>query len=105
MIFTTLISLLSCLTICSSGADCTSTATEHKDPRDKIPGPDLAAFEPPAPEDLPEPIVIVAEDEEPGEEFHNEPKAASRDSGGASDGQAEIDEVLMELEADAKRQR
>jgi uncharacterized protein YjbJ (UPF0337 family) len=34
-------------------------ATE--DPRDHIPGPDLAAFAPPAPEDLPEPIVIEAE--------------------------------------------
>jgi hypothetical protein len=31
------------------------------DPRDHIPGPDLAAFAPPAPEDLPEPIVIEAE--------------------------------------------
>jgi hypothetical protein len=32
-----------------------------EDPRDHIPGPDLAAFPPPAPEDLPEPVVIVAE--------------------------------------------
>ncbi len=32
-----------------------------EDPRDHIPGPDLAAFPPPAPEDLPEPIVIEAE--------------------------------------------
>lgn len=31
------------------------------DPRDNIPGPDLAAFAPPRPEDLPEPIVIEAE--------------------------------------------
>jgi hypothetical protein len=34
---------------------------EADDPRDHIPGPDLAAFTPPAPEDLPEPIVIEAE--------------------------------------------
>ena len=34
---------------------------EPEDPRDHIPGPDLAAFAPPAPEDLPEPIVIEAE--------------------------------------------
>ena len=34
---------------------------EADDPRDHIPGPDLAAFAPPAPEDLPEPIVIEAE--------------------------------------------
>ncbi len=32
-----------------------------EDPRDHIPGPDLATFAPPAPEDLPEPIVIEAE--------------------------------------------
>ena len=32
-----------------------------EDPRDHIPGPDLAAFPPPAPEDLPEPVVIEAE--------------------------------------------
>ena len=31
------------------------------DPRDSIPGPDLAPYLPPAPEDLPEPIVIEAE--------------------------------------------
>jgi len=31
------------------------------DPRDHIPGPDLAEFAPPSPEDLPEPIVIEAE--------------------------------------------
>jgi heparin binding hemagglutinin HbhA len=31
------------------------------DPRDEIPGPDLAPYLPPAPEDLPEPIVIEAE--------------------------------------------
>ncbi len=36
----------------SAGAD---------DPRDHIPGPDLAAFAPPSPEDLPEPTVIEAE--------------------------------------------
>ena len=39
-------------------------AADHeasKDPRDHIPGPDLATFAPPAPEDLPEPIVIEAE--------------------------------------------
>lgn len=36
-------------------------AGESEDPRDHIPGPDLATFAPPAPEDLPEPIVIEAE--------------------------------------------
>ena len=38
-----------------------SEKTEPEDPRDHIPGPDLAAFAPPAPEELPEPIVIEAE--------------------------------------------
>jgi hypothetical protein len=50
----------------------------------EIPGPDLAHFEPPRPEDLPEPIVIVADDApagngEFGEPFHHEPKVASRE--------------------------
>jgi hypothetical protein len=58
-----------------------------EDPRDKIPGPDLATFAPPAPEDLPEPIVIEAEPAEPAEPFHTEPKAATRESarGGTGD--------------------
>ena len=34
----------------------------RRTPRDHIPGPDLATFEPPTPDELPEPIVIVAED-------------------------------------------
>jgi hypothetical protein len=56
----------------------------EEDPRDEIPGPDLAAFEPPRPDDLPEPIVIEAEDPAPGngesgEPFHHEPKVADRD--------------------------
>ncbi|WP_027860089.1 hypothetical protein [Marmoricola sp. URHB0036] len=62
----------------------TETAETVADPRDNIPGPDLAHFEPPSPEDLPEPIVIEADDTpangESGEPFHNEPKATTRDS-------------------------
>ncbi len=54
------------------------------DPRDELPGPDLAAFEPPRPDDLPEPIVIEADDapanSESGEAFHHEPKPASREA-------------------------
>lgn len=56
-----------------------------EDPRDDLPGPDLAHFEPPRADDLPEPIVIEADDHpfsgngESGEAFHNEPKPASRD--------------------------
>ncbi|MET0840092.1 MAG: hypothetical protein ABWY19_15020 [Marmoricola sp.] len=55
------------------------------DPRDELPGPDLAQFEPPQPDELPEPIVIEADDHpapgdgESGEPFHHEPKPASRD--------------------------
>ena len=55
-----------------------------EDPRDELPGPDLAHFEPPSAEDLPEPIVIEADDNpapngESGEAFHHEPKVASRE--------------------------
>ena len=56
----------------------TETRPVEDDPRDDLPGPDLAEFAPPLPEDLPEPIVIEADDE-PGEAFHNEPKPASRE--------------------------
>jgi hypothetical protein len=49
----------------------------------------------PVPEidELPEPIVIEAEDEEPGESFATEPKAVSRESahGGADADDADID--------------
>lgn len=48
----------------SSTDDTAKKASAEKpveDPRDHIPGPDLVTFAPPAPEDLPEPIVIEAE--------------------------------------------
>ena len=61
-------------------------------------------FEPPRPEDLPEPIVIVADDAaytngESGEAFHNEPKATSRDSehGAAPESLEEVDEFVDEV--------
>jgi len=71
------------------------------DPRDHIPGPDLAAFDPPAPEDLPEPIVIVA-DARVEEAFHTEPKAASRDSahGGPAGDREEIEGYAEEIVLD-----
>ena len=62
----------------SSPASVQETLPVEDDPRDDLPGPDLAEFEPPRPEDLPEPVVIEADDA-PGEAFHNEPKVASRD--------------------------
>lgn len=69
-----------------------------------LPGPDLAHFEPPRPEDLPEPIVIVADDDsytngESGEPFHNEPKATSRDSehGAGPLDPTELDELSDDL--------
>jgi hypothetical protein len=60
-------------------------AAPAEDPRDEIPGPDLAEFEPPRPDDLPEPIVIEADDTpvtngESGEPFHHEPKPATREA-------------------------
>lgn len=79
-----------------------TVAAEKPDPRDNIPGPDLAAFAPPAPEDLPEPIVI--EGEPPTQEaFHTEPKAASRGSehGGPAAEREEIEGYLGEIVTDA----
>jgi hypothetical protein len=66
-----------------------------------LPGPDLAHFEPPRPEDLPEPIVIVADDD-PGESFHTEPKAANRDSarGGTPGDHEEIEGYVEEIPTD-----
>ena len=68
-----------------------------------LPGPDLAHFEPPLPEDLPEPIVIEADDApangESGEPFHNEPKATSRDSehGAGPIDPEELDEFVEDI--------
>jgi hypothetical protein len=68
-----------------------------EDPRDNIPGPDLAAFDPPRPEDLPEPIVIEAEPEAPGEAFHHEPKPATRGAAHGGPG-ADLEEVEASVE-------
>ncbi len=46
----------------SSPASVQETLPVEDDPRDDLPGPDLAEFEPPRPEDLPEPVVIEADD-------------------------------------------
>jgi len=75
---------------------------EDDDPRASLPGPDLAAFEPPRPEDLPEPIVIEADDDGPGESFHTEPKAANRDSarGGTPGDHEEIEGYVEEIPTD-----
>jgi hypothetical protein len=69
--------------------------------RAELPGPDLARFEPPSPDDLPEPIVIEADDE-PGESFHTEPKAANRDSarGGTPGDHEEIEGYVEEIPTD-----
>jgi hypothetical protein len=75
----------------------------QEDPRDRIPGPDLATFEPPRPEDLPEPVVIVADDgAEPGEAFHTEPKAATRGSahGGPAGDREEVSGYVEEIVTD-----
>jgi hypothetical protein len=68
-----------------------------------LPGPDLAHFEPPLPEDLPELIVIEADDApvngESGEPFHNEPKATSRESehGAGPIDPEELDEYVEDI--------
>ena len=71
------------------------------DPRDDLPGPDLAHFDPPSPDELPEPIVIEADDE-PGESFHTEPKAANRDSarGGTAGDHEEVEGYVEEIPTD-----
>ena len=68
------------------------------DPRDDIPGPDVFAAEVPTADELPEPIVIQADDQ-PGEAFHTEPKAASRDSdhGGLAGDREEIEGYVEEI--------
>jgi hypothetical protein len=82
-----------------------------EDPRDELPGPDLAAFEPPTADELPEPIVITADDAaytngESGEAFHHEPKVASREVAHGESGtdleQADgfTDEIPEDLEVD-----
>ena len=81
-------------------AEVATAATVEEDPRDQIPGPDLATFEPPRPEDLPEPIVIEAEPVAEGEAFHTEPKAASRASahGGPAGDREEIEGYVEEID-------
>jgi hypothetical protein len=82
-----------------------------EDPRDELPGPDLAVFEPPTADELPEPIVITADDAaytngESGEAFHHEPKVASREVAHGESGtdleQADgfTDEIPEDLEVD-----
>ncbi len=66
-----------------------STQASETEPSTSAPASSVSVDAPPEPQvvpkpvpeidELPEPIVITAEDE-PGEEFHTEPKAASRDS-------------------------
>ena len=87
----------------SAGVPEQRQATETpEDPRDAIPGPELAQFDPPAPDELPEPIVIEAEPETAVEAFHTEPKAASRDSdhGGLPGDREEIDGYVEEIPTD-----
>ncbi len=71
------------------------------DPRDDLPGPDLAQFDPPRPDDLPEPVVIEAEPVL-DEAFHTEPKAASRDSahGGSAGDREEAEGYVEEIPTD-----
>ncbi len=80
----------------------TAEPVTPEDPRDEIPGPELAQFDPPSPDDLPEPIVIEAEPAAAEEAFHTEPKAASRDSdhGGLPGDREEIDGYVEEIPTD-----
>ncbi len=88
----------------SREAEVPTPQTPRPAPEPDLPGPDLAHFEPPLPEELPEPVVIEADDAatgngESGEPFHNEPKAASRDSehGAGPLDPEELDELSEEI--------
>ena len=67
-----------------------------------LPGPDIVLAEVPDPADLPEPIVIEAEDE-PHESFHHEPHATTRadtighEAGDVLEAEDEAEEALEEL--------
>jgi hypothetical protein len=87
--------------------------TTPDDPRDDLPGPDLAHFEPPSFDDLPEPTVIEAEPvaasedlSDLGEVFHTEPKAASRASehGGSAGDREESDGYVEEIPVEQQPQ-
>jgi hypothetical protein len=68
--------------------------TESPEPEPAAPRePQRVAKPVPTADDLPEPIVIEAADDEPGEAFATEPKAVTRESahGGATTDDAEID--------------
>ncbi len=80
-----------------------SATQAPEDPRDRIPGPDVVAPDLPRAEDLPEPVVIVADDApapEPGEVVHHEPKAAGRVSEheGRPGDREEVEGYLEEVE-------
>jgi hypothetical protein len=67
---------------------------------DGPPEPQVVPKPVPEIDELPEPIVITAQDA-PGEEFHTEPKAASRDSehGGPAGDREEVEGYAEEAEA------
>jgi hypothetical protein len=75
------------------------TVSEPEASVDAPPEPQVVPKPVPEIDELPEPIVITAEDE-PGEEFHTEPKAASRDSehGGTPGDREEVEGYAEEAE-------
>jgi hypothetical protein len=75
------------------------TASRPEASVDAPPEPQVVPKPVPEIDELPEPIVITAEDE-PGEEFHTEPKAASRDSehGGTPGDREEVEGYAEEAE-------
>lgn len=77
------------------------------DPRDQIPGPDVVAAQVPTIDELPEPIVIRADDafypEQTQESFHHEPHATTRadtighQAGDVFEAEDEADDALEDL--------
>lgn len=88
----------------SSEAASTEESRPASTPERDLPGPDIVLAEPPDPADLPEPIVIEADDS-PGPEvheaFHHEPHATTRSDsigGEAGDVFEAVDEADVALE-------
>ena len=76
----------------SAAAEPAVTPEPSTPPERDLPGPDLAVAAVPEIDELPEPIVIEADDTVGGA-FHNEPKASSRDSehGGPAGDREEVE--------------
>ena len=86
-------------TVTDTGPSTSATSPTSAATVDAPPEPQVVPKPVPEIDELPEPVVITADDE-PGEEFHTEPKAASRDSehGGTPGDREEVEGYAEEAE-------